>query len=46
MLFIDQVKQEVHSLKKLMIESDSKISNAIEALSKKVERNNDSEVFN
>ncbi|KAG5604167.1 hypothetical protein H5410_025659 [Solanum commersonii] len=37
------VKQEVHSLKKLMIESDSKISNAIEALSKKVERNNDSE---
>ncbi|KAH0721535.1 hypothetical protein KY284_006565 [Solanum tuberosum] len=38
-----QVKQEVHSLKKLMIEFDSKISNAIEALSKKVERNNDSE---
>uniref|UniRef100_M1DZH5 Ulp1 protease family, C-terminal catalytic domain containing protein n=1 Tax=Solanum tuberosum TaxID=4113 RepID=M1DZH5_SOLTU len=37
------VKQEVHSLKKLMIEFDSKISNAIEALSKKVERNNDSE---
>ncbi|KAG5568163.1 hypothetical protein H5410_064822 [Solanum commersonii] len=39
----EPVKQEVHSLKKLMIESDSKISNAIEALSKKVERNNYSE---
>ncbi|KAG5599424.1 hypothetical protein H5410_030794 [Solanum commersonii] len=40
---LESVKQEVHSLKKLMTESDSKISNAIEALSKKVERNNDSE---
>ncbi|KAG5580877.1 hypothetical protein H5410_051504 [Solanum commersonii] len=37
------VKQEIHSFKKLMTESDSKTSNAIEALSKKVDRNNDYE---
>uniref|UniRef100_M1AKV4 Ulp1 protease family, C-terminal catalytic domain containing protein n=1 Tax=Solanum tuberosum TaxID=4113 RepID=M1AKV4_SOLTU len=36
------IKQEVHSLKKLMMESDSKNFNAIEALSDKVDRNNDS----
>lgn len=46
MLFVDQLKQEVHSFKKLMIESDSKNFNAIEPLSKKVNRNNDFEVLN
>ncbi|TMW88240.1 hypothetical protein EJD97_018868, partial [Solanum chilense] len=37
------VIQEVRSFKKLMIESDSKFFNAIEPLSKKVNRNNDFE---
>ncbi|WMV50475.1 hypothetical protein MTR67_043860 [Solanum verrucosum] len=37
------VKQEIHSFKKLMIEFDSKTSKAIEALSNKVDRNNDYE---
>ncbi|WMV58963.1 hypothetical protein MTR67_052348 [Solanum verrucosum] len=36
------LKQEGHNLKKLMKESDSKNFNAIEILSKKVDRNNDS----
>ncbi|KAG5571118.1 hypothetical protein H5410_060884 [Solanum commersonii] len=36
------LKQEVHNLKKLMKEFDSKNFNAIEILSKKVDRNNDS----
>ncbi|KAH0769827.1 hypothetical protein KY290_013808 [Solanum tuberosum] len=36
------LKQKVHSLKKLMMESDSKIFNAIEVLSQKFDRNNDS----
>ncbi|KAG5604093.1 hypothetical protein H5410_025585 [Solanum commersonii] len=37
-----QLKQQVHSLKKLMMESDSKNFNAIEVLSQKFDRNNDS----
>ncbi|WMV37293.1 hypothetical protein MTR67_030678 [Solanum verrucosum] len=36
------LKQKVHSLKKLMMESDSKNFNAIEVLSQKFDRNNDS----
>ncbi|KAG5582742.1 hypothetical protein H5410_053369 [Solanum commersonii] len=40
------LKQQVHSLKKLMMESDSKIFNAIEVLSQKFDRNNDSKSVN